>query len=331
MYNTDLHHGNNPLKHGKWTVCHECINTCSTGLISRQSWTYTGRIRQMTNRDLGPQLDACSQIFTDQHSGATGHSGVRQLRAVQLQQHSQGFEGQSETTDCKAMARYQSVVWEAYIGSSERVQWMNEWCIYIALYCVLLYTQSALQSCGGGSLCNHHQCAASTWMMRRTPQDNGASALRRESHRANQVDHVPTNTLCTLVQEEEVLHNYTEYNQQWNVLSAFNPSTCTHTWSSGQLMLRRPGSSRGSVPCSRVSPQFLLEPRFKPTTSGYKSNALSIRATTAPTRILHVAGTLKPIVLKLNTGCKQRWWLVVLTRQEWPLQFWQSSGESYLL
>ncbi len=29
-------------------------------------------------------------------------------------------------------------------------RWMNEWCIYIALYCVLLYTQSALQSCGGG-------------------------------------------------------------------------------------------------------------------------------------------------------------------------------------
>ncbi len=28
---------------------------------------------------------------------------------------------------------------------------MNEWCIYIALYCVLLYTQSALQSCGGFS------------------------------------------------------------------------------------------------------------------------------------------------------------------------------------
>ncbi len=27
---------------------------------------------------------------------------------------------------------------------------MNEWSIYIALYCVLLYTQSALQSCGGG-------------------------------------------------------------------------------------------------------------------------------------------------------------------------------------
>ncbi len=54
----------------------------------------------------------------------------------------------------------------------------------------MLYTQSALQSCGG-SLLNHHQCAVSTWMMRRLPRYNGASALathqlqveRRESHR----------------------------------------------------------------------------------------------------------------------------------------------------
>ncbi len=29
------------------------------------------------------------------------------------------------------------------------------------------------------------------------------------------------------------IHNYTEYNQQWNVFSAFNPSKYTHTWSSG--------------------------------------------------------------------------------------------------
>ncbi len=41
------------------------------------------------------------------------------------------------------------------------------------------------------------------------------------------------------------IHNYTEYNQQWNVFSAFNPSKCTHTWSSGQPTLRRPGSSWG--------------------------------------------------------------------------------------
>ncbi len=26
------------------------------------------------------------------------------------------------------------------------------------------------------------------------------------------------------------IHNYTEYNQQWNVFSAFNPSKYTHTW-----------------------------------------------------------------------------------------------------
>ncbi len=43
------------------------------------------------------------------------------------------------------------------------------------------------------------------------------------------------------------IHNYTEYNQQWNVFSAFNPSKCTHThtWSSEQPTLRRPGSSWG--------------------------------------------------------------------------------------
>ncbi len=41
------------------------------------------------------------------------------------------------------------------------------------------------------------------------------------------------------------IHNYTEYNQQWNVFSAFNPSKCTHTWSSGQPMLRHLGSIWG--------------------------------------------------------------------------------------
>ncbi len=44
---------------------------------------------------------------------------------------------------------------------------MNEWMMH--LYSAFVYCctpQSALQSCGG-SLLNHHQCAASTWMMRR--------------------------------------------------------------------------------------------------------------------------------------------------------------------
>ncbi len=50
---------------------------------------------------------------------------------------------------------------------------------------------------------NHHQCAASTWMMLRLPQENSASALtihqlqvdRRESHRANQVYALTTHQL----------------------------------------------------------------------------------------------------------------------------------------
>ncbi len=37
------------------------------------------------------------------------------------------------------------------------------------------------------------------------------------------------------------IHNYTEYNEEWNVFSAFNPSK----WSRGQPTLRRPGSSWG--------------------------------------------------------------------------------------
>ncbi len=40
------------------------------------------------------------------------------------------------------------------------------------------------------------------------------------------------------------IHNYTEYNEEWNVFSAFtHPSV--HTWSSGQPTVQRPGSSRG--------------------------------------------------------------------------------------
>ncbi len=84
--------------------------------------------------------------------------------------------------------------------NNERIylQWMN---YAFIVYCC---TPKALYNHGGGgSLLNHHQCAASTWMMRRLPQDNGASALtthrlqveRREIHRANQVDALTTHQL----------------------------------------------------------------------------------------------------------------------------------------
>ncbi len=59
----------------------------------------------------------------------------------------------------------------------------------------------------------------------------------------------------------------------------------THTWSSGQPALRHPGSSWGFSALR----QFLPQPRFEPTTSDYKSDALSIRATTAPLTALFSA------------------------------------------
>ncbi len=47
-----------------------------------------------------------------------------------------------------------------------------------------------------------------------------------------------------------VIHNYTEYNQQWNVFSVFDPSKCTHTWSSGHCSLRR--SSSTTIACNFI-------------------------------------------------------------------------------
>ncbi len=44
------------------------------------------------------------------------------------------------------------VQYTAYQKALWHYEWMNEWSIYIALYCVLLYTQSALQSYEGVSL-----------------------------------------------------------------------------------------------------------------------------------------------------------------------------------
>ncbi len=82
------------------------------------------------------------------------------------------------------------------------------------------------------------------------------------------------------------IHNYTEYNQQWNVFSAFNPSKCTHPeqWAADTAA---PGEQLGVQCLAQASHlsrgQFLLEPIFETTTSGYKADALSISATTAPT------------------------------------------------
>ncbi len=72
----------------------------------------------------------------------------------------------------------------------------HECCVYIVLYCVLLYTQSALQSCGRVSpqpppVCSIHldDATAATGQRRQcahhTPATGGEE---RDRHRANQVD-----------------------------------------------------------------------------------------------------------------------------------------------
>ncbi len=97
------------------------------------------------------------------------------------------------------------------------------------------------------------------------------------------------------------IHNYTEYNQQWNVFSVFNQSKYTHLeqWAADaaapgeQCLVQGSHLSRG---------QFLPEPRFEPTTSGYKSDALCIRATTAPGYVISYYPALAIFhILILNT------------------------------
>ncbi len=73
--------------------------------------------------------------------------------------------------------------------------------LYSALLCIAVHPKHFTIMWGGAgvSLLNHHQCEASTWMMRLLPQDNSASALtthqlqveRRERDRANQVYRSP--------------------------------------------------------------------------------------------------------------------------------------------
>ncbi len=67
------------------------------------------------------------------------------------------------------------------------------------------------------------------------------------------------------------IHNYTEYNQQWNVFSAFNGAhTHLEQWAADAAAC---GEQFG-VRCLAQGSYLEPEPRFEPTTSGYKSDAL---------------------------------------------------------
>ncbi len=85
------------------------------------------------------------------------------------------------------------------------------------------------------------------------------------------------------------IHNYTEYDEEWNVFSAFNPSKCKYTWGSGQPTLRHPGSSwgfgalpKGLISVVDTSSQSRDSSPQPWVTSGFKSNALSIRPRPPP-------------------------------------------------
>ncbi len=108
---------------------------------------------------------------------------------------------------------------------------------------------------------------------------------RRTSPKRSKVLFSDTNTNYTQMSFICHIHNYTEYNEQWNVFSVFNPSK----WSSGQPMLRRPGSSwgfgalpKGLISVVDTSCQSQDSNPQPWVTSGFKSNALSIRPRLPP-------------------------------------------------
>ncbi len=69
------------------------------------------------------------------------------------------------------------------------------------------------------------------------------------------------------------IHNYTEY----NVFSAFNPSKCTHTRSSGQPTLQRPGSSWGFGALLKAQSWTL------PARAGIRTHNLGLPRVSSPT------------------------------------------------
>ncbi len=85
------------------------------------------------------------------------------------------------------------------------------------------------------------------------------------------------------------IHNYTEYNEEWNVFSAFNPSK----WSSGQPTLQRPGSSLGfgallkgltsvmDTSCRSRSREVASEDRYTVVIKGWTWSATILRLAVA--------------------------------------------------
>ncbi len=78
------------------------------------------------------------------------------------------------------------------------------------------------------------------------------------------------------------------------MFSAFNPSKCTHTWSSGQPTLRRPGSSWGFG-------ALLKGLTSVPARAGIRTHNLGLPRVSSPTLYL------------LGHDCPTKCWVMTLT------------------
>ncbi len=102
------------------------------------------------------------------------------------------------------------------------------------LYCCLLSSRAA-------PLHSHSGKTRKQWGSTRVEELQRTSALCRKrirpAKKVNIYVRLSVSAFWTPVEEEEEyfflfchIHNYTPYNQQGNLCSAFNPSKCTHTW-----------------------------------------------------------------------------------------------------
>ncbi len=126
----------------KTTIMNEWMNEWSI-YIALYCVLYTQSALQSCVGGVSPQPPPVCSIHLDDATAATG-----QRRQCAHHTPATGRE-EREIEPIKWMGIIRRP-WLTKASGGNLNEWMNELSIYIALYYVLLYTQSALQSCGGG-------------------------------------------------------------------------------------------------------------------------------------------------------------------------------------
>ncbi len=171
---------------------HHC-KTCGNPLHADDNHAECVMLGEIQASECFSLASLCSRIafFSESISAPRSLLFSSSQGPVRKKQQGRGASG------CRSYSSWPIPLRQDLLSQANGTIWINdELCIYIALFVYCCTPKVLYNHVGGGSLLNHHQCAASTWMMRRLPQDNGASALtthqlqveRRERHRANQVD-----------------------------------------------------------------------------------------------------------------------------------------------